>query len=141
MKGQTVRVRRPEGLPDSLPPMSGRGYVVPDGDMLVLGSNYDNDFDDLTPDPDATAYIQEKTSTMLPGLGQTEVLGATAGVRVKHTDTNQPLLGPLPSRDWIWVFTALGSKGLLTAPLLALNLHTYFNDPTQIPTPVSTQKG
>ena len=135
VKGQTVRVRRPEGLPDSLPPMSGRGYVVPDGDTLVLGSNYDNDFDDLTPDPDATAYIQEKTSTMLPGLGQTEVLGATAGVRVKHTDTNQPFLGPLPRRDRIWVFTALGSKGLLTAPLLALALPTYLDDPDALPDP------
>jgi len=141
VKGQTVRVRRPKGLPDSLPPMSGRGYIVPDGDTLVLGSNYDNNYDDLAPDPDATAYIQEKTSKMIPGLAEADVLDETAGVRVKHTDTNQPLLGPLPSRDRIWVFTALGSKGLLTAPLLALNLHTYFNDSTQIPTPVSTQKG
>ena len=141
VKGQTVRGRRPEGLPDSLPPMSGRGYVVPDGDTLVLGSNYDNNYDDLAPDSDATAYIQEKTSTMLPGLAEADVLNETAGVRLKHTDTNQPLLGPLPRRDRIWVFTALGSKGLLTAPLLALNLHTYFNDPTQIPTQVSTQKG
>ena len=141
VKGQTVRVRHPEGLPDSLPPMSGRGYVVPDGDTLVLGSNYDNDFDDLAPNPDATVYIQEKTSKMIPGLAEADVLDETAGVRVKHTDTNQPLLGPLPRRDRLWTFTALGSKGLLTAPLLALNLHTYFNDPTQIPTPVSTQKG
>ncbi|PSQ72088.1 MAG: FAD-binding oxidoreductase, partial [Bacteroidetes bacterium QH_2_64_26] len=127
VKGQTVRVRRPDGLLDSLPPMSGRGYVVPDGDTLVLGSNYDNDYDDLAPDPDATAYIQEKTSTMISGLRRTEVLGATAGVRVKHTDTNQPLLGPLPRRDRIWTFTALGSKGLLTAPLLARHLPTYLD--------------
>jgi glycine oxidase len=116
--------------------MSGRGYIVPDGDTLVLGSNYDNDFDDLSPDSDAMAYIQEKTSTMISGLRQTEVLGATAGVRVKHTDTNQPLLGPLPRRERIWAFTALGSKGLLTAPLLALALPTYLDDPDALPDPV-----
>ena len=136
VKGQTVRVRRPEGLPDSLPPMSGRGYVVPDGDTLVLGSNYDNNYDDLAPDPDATAHIREKTSTMIPRLDQAEVLGATAGVRVKHTDTNQPLLGPLPRRKRIWAFTALGSKGLLTAPLLTLALPTYLDDPDALPDPV-----
>jgi glycine/D-amino acid oxidase-like deaminating enzyme len=140
VKGQTVRVRRPKPLTDSLPPMSGRGYVVPNANSLVLGSNYHNDYDDLTPDPDATTYIQEKTSAMIPGLEQAEVLGATAGVRVKHADTNQPLLGPLPRRDRIWTFTALGSKGLLTAPLLALSLPTYLNDPTKIPAPVSTQE-
>jgi glycine oxidase len=116
--------------------MSGRGYVVPDGDTLVLGSNYDNNYDDLAPDPDATAHIREKTSTMIPRLDQAEVLGATAGVRVKHTDTNQPLLGPLPRRERIWAFTALGSKGLLTAPLLALALPTYLDDPDALPDPV-----
>ena len=121
--------------------MSGRGYVVPDGDTLVLGSNYDNDYDDLAPDPDATAYIQEKTSAMISGLRQTEVLGATAGVRVKHTDTNQPLLGPLPRRDRIWTFTALGSKGLLTAPLLARDLPHYMDDPNLIPDPVCISRG
>jgi glycine oxidase len=120
--------------------MSGRGYVVPDGNSLVLGSNYDNNYDDLTPDPDATTYIQEKTSNMIPGLEQADVLGVTAGARVMHTDTNQPLLGPLPRRKRLWTFTALGSKGLLTAPLLALHLSNYLDDPAKIPTPVSTHE-
>lgn len=140
VKGQTVRVRRPNTLTKSFPPMSGRGYVVPDGNTLILGSNYDNDYDDHAPDPDATTYIQEKTSTMISGLEQAEVLGATAGVRVKHTGTNQPLLGPLPRRDRIWTFTALGSKGLLTAPLLAFHLPSYLNDPSKLPNSVSTLK-
>ena len=139
VKGQTVRVRRPDSLPDSLPPMSGRGYVVPDGNTLILGSNYDNNFDDLSPDPDATTYIREKTSTMIPGLDQAEVLDATAGVRVMHSDTNLPLLGPLPRRNRLWTFTALGSKGLLTAPLLARALPRYLDDPSTILQEVSTR--
>jgi glycine oxidase len=136
VKGQTVRVRRPETLTGPLPPLSGRGYVVPDGDTLVLGSNYDNNFDDLTPDPDATAYIREKTARMVPGVDETEVVGEQAGVRVKYSETNRPLLGPLPRRDRLWTFTALGSKGLLTAPLLALNLSAYLQDPTTLPAPI-----
>jgi glycine oxidase len=130
VKGQTVRAAPPANL--SLPPLSGRGYIVPEDDGLVLGSNYDNNFDDLTPDPDATAYIREKTARMLPGVDQTEVLEETAGVRVK-TDNNHPVLGPLPHRDRLWVFTGLGSKGLLTAPLLARALPEYLSDPTSIP--------
>ncbi len=139
VKGQTVRVRRPADLPGSIPPMSGRGYVVPDGNSLILGSNYDNDYDDLTPDPDATNYIRNKTSTMIPGLDQAKVLDETAGVRVMHSETNLPLLGPLPRRERLWTFTALGSKGLLTAPLLALDLPAYLQDPGTIPPPVSTK--
>jgi glycine oxidase len=133
VKGQTVRVRRPKSLAEPLLPLSGRGYVVPDNDTLVLGSNYDNNFDDLAPDPDATAYIREKTARMVPGVDATEVLEVRAGVRVKHTDTNLPILGPLPRRDRLWTFTALGSKGLLTAPHLAEALPTYLHDPTTIP--------
>lgn len=134
VKGQTVRVRRPDSLSGPLLPLSGRGYVVPDPDeTLVLGSNYDNNFDDLRPDPQATAYIREKTARMVPGVDQTEVLGVQAGVRVKHQNTNLPLLGPLPDRERLWTFIALGSKGLLTAPLLARAVPDYLHDPTAIP--------
>jgi glycine oxidase len=72
VKGQTVRVQRPDTLNGPLLPLSGRGYVVPDTDeSLVLGSNYDNNFDDLTPDPQATAYIREKTARMVSGVDET----------------------------------------------------------------------
>lgn len=139
VKGQTVRVRRPEALTSSFPPLSGRGYVVPDSDdTLVLGSNYANEFDDLTPDPDATAYIREKTAKMIPGVDRSDVVEVRAGVRVKQASSHFPLLGPLPRRSRIWTFTALGSKGLLTAPLLALELPDYLEDPTSIPDPLQT---
>jgi glycine oxidase len=133
VKGQTVRVRRPAAVPDPLPPLSGRGYVVPDGDTLVLGSNYDNNYDDLTPDPDATAYIREKTAAMVPGVDAAEVRGVRAGVRVKTPESGRPLLGPLPRRRRLWTFTALGSKGLLTAPLLAEALPDALQAPASLP--------
>jgi len=134
VKGQTVRVRRPDALAGPLPPLSGRGYVVPEADgSLVLGSNYDNNFDDLTPDPQATAYIREKTAGMVRGVDATEILDEQAGVRVKHENGNLPLLGPLPRRERIWTFTALGSKGLLTAPLLSRGLPGFLDDPGTIP--------
>lgn len=134
IKGQTVRVRRPDTLSGTVPPLSGRGYVVPDTEeTFILGSNYANEFDDLSPDPGATAYIQEKTAQMVPGVDRAEVLEVKTGVRVKHASTNTPLLGPLPGRSRIWTFTALGSKGLLTAPLLAQHLSSSLDDPESIP--------
>lgn len=132
VKGQTLRVRRPEGL-GRLLPMSGRGYVVPDGDTLVLGSSYEHDFDDLAPSDTATRYIREKTAQMLPGVDAVPVLDVQVGVRVYAPDTNLPLVGPLPGHARCWVFTGLGSKGLLTAPLLARALPHYLADPASIP--------
>ncbi|MFB6249919.1 MAG: NAD(P)/FAD-dependent oxidoreductase [Salinibacter sp.] len=142
VKGQTVRVRRPAALSGPLPPLSGRGYVVPDSaETLVLGSNYDNNFDDLRPDPQATAYIRDKAAHMVPGVDETEVLDEWAGVRVKASHSNLPVVGPLPRRERIWTLTALGSKGLLTAPLLARALPTYLDDPRAIPGAVRVPSG
>lgn len=132
IKGQTVTVKRPPGT-GRLMPMSGRGYIVPTGDTLILGSSYTHHFDSLDPDPEETTYILEKTSAMLPGLDTAEVVDVTAGVRVKTTSSNLPIVGALPGRERIWAFTALGSKGLLTAPLIARSLPAYLEDPSAIP--------
>ena len=134
IKGQTVTVRRPSGT-GPLMPMSGRGYIVPNDDdnTLILGSSYTHNFESLDPDPAETTYILEKTSAMLPGLETAEVLDVTAGVRVKTKTSNLPIVGALPGRDRIWAFTALGSKGLLTAPLIARHLPAYLDDPAHIP--------
>lgn len=134
IKGQTVCVRRPDAVTGPLLPLSGRGYVVPKDDgTLVLGSSYDHDFDTLAPDPEQTAYIQDKTARMLPGVDAMEPLDVSVGVRVKQAQTNLPIVGPLPGRTRLWTFTALGSKGLLTAPLLALDLPDILHDPSTIP--------
>jgi glycine/D-amino acid oxidase-like deaminating enzyme len=134
IKGQTVRVERPDGIDGPRLPVSGRGYIVPEADgTLVLGSSYDHDFDDLSPDPEQTAYIQEKTARMLPGVDAMDPLDVAVGVRVKQAQTNLPVVGPLPDRERVWTFTALGSKGLLTAPLLSLDLPDYLHDPSSIP--------
>lgn len=135
VKGQTLRVQRPVHLGPLLP-MSGRGYVVPDGDTLVLGSSYEHDFDDLAPSEDATQYIRQKTAQMLPGVDAAEVLDVRVGMRVYAPDTNLPIVGPLPGRARCWLFTGLGSKGLLTAPLIARALPRYLADPASIPDPL-----
>jgi glycine/D-amino acid oxidase-like deaminating enzyme len=133
IKGQTVTVNRPPGT-GPLMPMSGRGYIVPtERDRLILGSSYTHHFDSLDPDPEKTTYILEKTSAMLPGLDAAEVVDVTAGVRVKTNTSNLPIVGALPGRERIWAFTALGSKGLLTAPLIAQSLPAYVADPSRIP--------
>ncbi len=134
IKGQTVRVTRPEALPpDGLLPLSGQGYVVPDGEAFVIGSSYERGFTDLSPGEEQTRQILAKAARMLPALKDTAVLDATAGVRVTVPGTRLPMLGPLPGHARIWLFTGLSSKGLLMAPLMARNLPVFFDNPETIP--------
>lgn len=136
IKGQTIRLARPDGLAD-LPALSGAGYVVPDGDALVVGSSYEHDFDDLQPSQAQSEALRAKAARMLPALAAADVLDARAGVRVTvprtYSPRRLPLLGPLPRHRRVWAFTGLGSKGLLTAPLLACRLSVGLEDPARIP--------
>ena len=135
VKGQTLRLRRPDVLEnESLPGLSGNGYVVPHGDTLRVGSTYEHDFTDLSPTEEGKQYILSKVRQMLPALEGAEVLEARAGARVSPPSSHLPAVGPLPeSGSQVWVFTALGSRGLLTAPLLARELLSYLDDPSRIP--------
>src|SRR5690606_17277967 len=76
-------------------------------------------FASLAPDPAQSEALRAKAARLLPPLSMTPVLDAQAGVRVTVPGTRLPLLGPLPGRPTAWVFTGLGAKGLLTAPVLA----------------------
>ena len=132
VKGQVVRVARPEGLRMPLP-VAGSGYAVPDGAAVVVGSTYERGFSSVAPSAAQTRAILMKAGQMLPALAGARVLEARAGVRVTVPGTRLPMLGPLPGHARVWIFTGLGSKGLLMAPLLARRLPSYLADPTTIP--------
>lgn len=134
IKGQTVRVAAPANAPHI--PLAGQGYLVPEDDTLVVGSSYERGFRDLRPSNKQTRLILRKAATMVPALRDALVLDATAGVRVTVPGTRLPMLGPLPGQDRIWIFTGLGSKGLLMAPLLSRHLAAYLDNPATIPPPI-----
>ena len=138
IKGQTVRVAKPPSIDLALP-LAGRGYIVPEGETLIVGSSYERGFTDLAPSETQTRTILAKATRMLPALRQAAVLDATAGVRVTVPGTRLPMLGPLPGRQRVWIFSGLGSKGLLMAPLLARNLPLCFTHPERIPGEVRVQ--
>jgi glycine/D-amino acid oxidase-like deaminating enzyme len=138
VKGQAVTVARPAALPD-LPALAGRGYVAPLGGRLVLGSSFEHTFDHAGPDPAQSRSIIDKVSQMLPLLSEADILAEQAGIRVTVPGTRLPMVGPLPGYRRVWVFTGLGSKGLMTAPLLSARLPDFLRDPDQIPSDVAVR--
>lgn len=137
VKGQSVSVAPPTGLdPARVPILAGMGYVVPEADSFIVGSSYEHVFTSLEPDPDQTRRILDKAAAMLPRLSEATVIEETAGVRVNVPGTRLPMLGPLPGHARVWIFTGLGSKGLLMAPLLGRELPSFLGATEQIPSEI-----
>ncbi len=144
VKGQTIRVEVPEALSPNHPHVAGRGYVVaevPDGDdpaeepltRFVLGSTYEHTFSDDRPSSEATRSILEKTRGLMPMLRSASIIEERAGIRVTVPGTRLPMIGPLPGFDRTWIFSGLGTKGLLMAPLISRRLVDWMDAPDTIP--------
>lgn len=133
VKGQSLAIRCERDLADRLPCLSGPGHLVPIGDILHLGSTYEHRFDHVDPTPEGQRIILKKVSAMVPGISAADVLSEGAGVRISTPGSRLPMLGPLPSSPNVWIFTGLGTKGVLMAGLLSRELPDYFRAPHLIP--------
>ena len=123
VKGQTVTLDRPRALPPDHPAVAGRGYVVPTAAHVVVGATFEHDFESAAPDPGQDAGLVEAAARLVPTLAGAPVVDRRAGVRLgvpaAVSPRRLPYAGPLPGHPGVWVLTGLGSRGLLTAPLLA----------------------
>ncbi len=134
IKGQVVWVRRPRVLPHSVNiPISGHGYVAPQGDLLVVGTSYERSFHHVGPTEEESRRILERAALMWPPLVNATRVGVDAGVRVTTPRTRLPICGPVPGFKRAWVFTGLGSKGLLMSSLVARSLPEYLENPSAVP--------
>ena len=133
VKGQIIQTSVPCGL-ELDHPICGQGYIVPMKNRLTLGTTYERGFIDHQPTAEATKSIIGLTSNMIPAINSCHVVSATAAIRVGVPGQRLPMVGAIGAR--IWVFTGLGSKGLLYAPHIARNLPQYLTDPHQIPSEI-----
>lgn len=133
IKGQAIVLERPPSTPIDLPAISAGPYIIPDGDHLHVGATFEHHFSDLNPDHTQTLQLKKRAAELLPSLAEASIVDARAGARVTVPGTRKPLLGPLPGSRNVWVFSGLGAKGLMTAPLLAKDLGAFLDKPEQIP--------
>lgn len=110
-----------EGSPNLRYPVTFGGYVTPQfGGQVLAGSTYDRypDWDApnlITPQESATQEIISKAASSGFNLPQTS-LNSFVSARAFGRD-HRPIVGNTP--DGVYVLTGLGSRGFLTAPLLA----------------------
>ncbi len=103
------------------------GWLVPQGGgVFKVGSTYEWDELDELPTAKGRVRIVEIASRL--GGEAFEVIGHDAGIR-PILRRSQPMIGPLV--DGGWMFNALGSKGSLYAPGMAVRLSRCLLDGTE----------
>src|SRR5699024_8464651 len=100
---------------------SSMGYIARLGnaDKFVQGSTYEHGFDNLQTDENGEKYLRSRTEKVLPDLAKNaKLIKQWAGARI-NTPDRKPVLGKHPEIEGLYVFTGLGSKGLMYGKFLA----------------------
>lgn len=140
IKGQMALYRSSEQLKWTHA-IAGRGYVAHlNGYDWVIGSTFEHHFDNLEPDEAGLRFLEQKVDSLLPDIRlHSELSQQWVGVRL-GTPNRMPIIGPHPLSKGLWVFTGLGSKGLLYAAYLGQLLAACMVNYSAIPIEVSTER-
>jgi tRNA 5-methylaminomethyl-2-thiouridine biosynthesis bifunctional protein len=141
LPGLPVPLARVRGQISYLPALPGRrldavvcgdGYVAPlPGGGYCVGATFDAGDDDLALRAADHAQNLDRIERLLPGFAPALDRNALPG-RVAHRTTTPdrlPACGPAsPNQPGAWVFTGLGARGLIWAPLCAEALASRLDD-------------
>jgi glycine/D-amino acid oxidase-like deaminating enzyme len=121
-KGQILELLWPADLPPLPIALNSHIYCVmlPDKKRCLVGSTYEKQYTSRKPDWEiAKREILPKLGTLYPPLKNAEVLNCRTGIRVSGPQ-HLPLVQKISDR--CYVFTGMGSKGLLYHALYARKL-------------------
>ncbi len=106
--GQALLCRWPQGL--QKPPCSliGQGHLslTEDPELCLLGSTYEKGFD-----PEKALGLREQIGAFYPPARAFEIVEVKKGIRMAPKQGYLPIVQQI--RPSLWVFTGLGSRGLL----------------------------
>lgn len=114
--GQTVVARLEEPIPFSIASL-GHVSVTEDPFICQIGSTYEHR---RNPDPKQITALLEKVAHFFPKAPQLPRLETRCGIRIAPKDGHIPIAEQLDEQ--IWVFTGLGSRGMLYHALIGQEL-------------------
>tara|TARA_R100000908_G_scaffold65423_1_gene56201 strand:+ start:56445 stop:57545 length:1101 start_codon:yes stop_codon:yes gene_type:complete len=133
IKGQVATFTSPEA--DNFDySLSALGYIASISDSrFIAGSTYEHHFDDLEPDKEGLKYLKNRLGGVYPALFEkARLISQWAGVRAS-TPNRKPFLGQHPEIKNFYVFTGLGSKGLMYSEYMGNLLCEHILDEKRIP--------
>lgn len=140
VKGQIAVFETPKAA-DFDYSISALGYIASiSKNRFVAGSTYEHNFDHDQPDEDGLKYLVKRLGKVYPSLFEEAVLvNQWAGVRAT-TQNRKPFLGSHPEIDRIYVFTGLGSKGLMYSNYMSTLLADHIIEDHSLPKEISVAR-
>lgn len=135
VKGQLVAFRAPLGPKHVLAGHGGYARPRVDGTTIVAATEEEAGFDRRVTG-DGIAWLLELTRTICPSLLAGELVDSWTGLR-PGTDGGEPLIGPVPGVEGLWVaaghFRTGAKEGPATAELVATSIVSGRVDPLLAP--------
>lgn len=121
--------------------VSALGYITSlRENKFVIGSTYEHTFDYEETDEKGLDYLLTRFEKVLPDLKKnSNVLSQWSGVRAS-TPNRMPIMGTHPYEENMFVFTGLGSKGLLYSGYLSKKLKDYLVRDEPLPNEVDINR-
>ena len=123
IKGQSIRVKIG-------PEFTGERSIISNGHLnlskraneVVLGATYERNFTSIAPSlEDAIAHLDRRLSSFIPQWKKWEMIGVETALRVCQIHNQYlPYVAQLSEKRWL--YTALGSRGILYHALYGRNL-------------------
>ncbi len=101
--------------------VSGLGYIakLQNDYKFIQGSTYEHDFNEVNTGKQGADYLKKRLSNMLPVLAtKAELVSQWSGVRISAPN-RKPVVGRHSEYKNLFLFTGLGSKGLLYSKFTA----------------------
>lgn len=109
-KGQALICRLTEPPPMSLI-SQGHLSLTEEPGFCAIGSTYESRYLDSSPDPEKALKLLEKIAIFYPPAKNFEVMEIRSGIRISPREGYRPICRQLNAKTW--VFTGLGSRGML----------------------------
>ncbi|MFO8029379.1 MAG: FAD-dependent oxidoreductase [Cyclonatronaceae bacterium] len=137
VKGQLAVYECPENI-GQLPAISAYGYMTPiENHKLAVGSTYEHHFHDEKPDAQGAGLLDQKLQEFMPELyPRCQRIGQWSGIRATTPD-RLPIAGEHYGKKGLYVYTGLGSKGLLYSEFVASLLATHITERKELPFEIS----
>ena len=140
--GHLAVVKLPKDFPKAFA-VSGRGHLAPlrDG-TWSLGSTYHQE---ESPEPttarEVLALLLENIGTWVPRLKEAQIVHTWRGVRGVFPPERQPLVGPVPGSEGLFVLGGFASRGLQWIPWAAHTLSEHLRgQPLDIPETIASSR-
>ncbi|WP_340199927.1 NAD(P)/FAD-dependent oxidoreductase [Ascidiimonas sp. W6] len=135
-KGQLVTIEAPDLQLDFV--LKSSVFIIPQGNHLYrIGATYEWEDKTNTTTVEAREELLTKLETFMKC--SYEVVHQEAGIRPTVTD-RRPLVGRHPIHKHLFLLNGMGSRGVMIAPYIAIELFNFIESKTSLPPEIDIQR-